>query len=58
MSKTCLNPDCENEPIGFGVCLGCANGTYRPENDGIDLGNGITVSRNNTMRNTRYTGRW
>lgn len=36
MSETCLNPDCSNTVQAIGVCLECANGSYKPKRDGVD----------------------
>jgi hypothetical protein len=33
----CINPNCERRTISAGVCFGCANSKYDPEEDGIDV---------------------
>lgn len=37
MSRDCLNPDCENTVNVIGVCVTCANSTYKPKRDGVDV---------------------
>lgn len=42
MTRTCLNPDCESEVIGVGVCLSCANSAWKPANTGVEVNGTVT----------------
>lgn len=39
--SSCLNPDCDREPIGVGVCFSCANDeSYKPKVGGVQVEGG------------------
>lgn len=46
MTYTCLNPDCEREMPVVGVCVACANSTYKPSRDGMDIGSFVVAGTN------------